>query len=463
MQGPGKRGSGGLSSVFGLYGVLLLGLLIPVLGGGFPQQRATAMTGLLLSGLAWARLVWMGLARPELFAGRWGRAGIFLGALFLRAVVGAGDPGLSDDVHRYVWEGGLVAEGVSPYAWSPDAPELSEYRARWSGVYGRMNNRDVSAAYPPVVQAVFAGVVSLAGGPDARDGRAGVLGMRLAFTGFDLALLIALLVHFKRQPARALVWAWSPLVALEFAGSGHFDSLGIFLFMAGILALAGQGGQRVRGYGLLGMGILVKFMPLAALPYAIRDRRAFGRACLGVGAVLAAGLLPLFTLRGGFGGLGNGLSQYALRWESFSLFFRPLEWTLARYLQGGVWGLELGQLARLSVLLLLALVALWLWFKRVGVLRASACLVAVFLMLSPTLHPWYLTWLIPFLAFRPSLAWTGLMVLAPLLYWPLTEWQARAEWIEPAWLWPLVALSFGALVLFGGWGRWNVEHVSTTN
>ena len=67
-------------------------------------------------------------------------------------------------------------------------------------------------------------------------------------------------------------------------------------------------------------------------------------------------------------------------------------------------------------------------------------------MLTPTLHPWYLTWVIPFLALYRSRAWVFLAAVAPLLYWPLTEWHATGEWIEPVWLWPALALPFFLLL-----------------
>ena len=43
---------------------------------------------------------------------------------------------------------------------------------------------------------------------------------------------------------------------------------------------------------------------------------------------------------------------------------------------------------------------------------------------------------------RDSLSWTVLLALAPLLWWPVEGWQARGEWIEPDFVWPLLALPF---------------------
>jgi hypothetical protein len=99
------------------------------------------------------------------------------------------------------------------------------------------------------------------------------------------------------------------------------------------------------------------------------------------------------------------------------------------------------------VLVLWALVALRAWRRGHSAWHASFVLVGAFLVLTPTLHPWYLTWIVPFLAVQPSWAWRVLVALVPLSYWPLAAWRHEGVWREPAWLWPLVALPFLALLL----------------
>ena len=100
-------------------------------------------------------------------------------------------------------------------------------------------------------------------------------------------------------------------------------------------------------------------------------------------------------------------------------------------------------MSRAVVFVLLATVLLRAWRRGVGPSEAARTVLVAFLLLTPTLHPWYLTWLVPFLVVsRPSWAWSLLLAAAPLFYWPLTEWQAEGLWREPRWLWPCVALPF---------------------
>jgi len=106
---------------------------------------------------------------------------------------------------------------------------------------------------------------------------------------------------------------------------------------------------------------------------------------------------------------------------------------------------------RMTILIAWCAGAVWMWRRRFSVVQASAGGIGLFLLLSPTLHPWYLTWIVPFLALRSrraSPAWCWLVAVAPLLYWPVAAWQSMRVWREPVWLWPMVALPFLALLVW---------------
>ena len=65
------------------------------------------------------------------------------------------------------------------------------------------------------------------------------------------------------------------------------------------------------------------------------------------------------------------------------------------------------------------------------------------LLLSPTVHPWYLLWLTPFLPYFPSRAWilfTGLVPLSYLDPGPVGEGVRAFDWIQWAEYLPFFAL-----------------------
>ncbi len=59
--------------------------------------------------------------------------------------------------------------------------------------------------------------------------------------------------------------------------------------------------------------------------------------------------------------------------------------------------------------------------------------IAAVLLLSPIVHPWYVTWLVPFLAWRRDtwvLVWTGTVIAA---YAVLPDWWSSGIWDLPIW------------------------------
>lgn len=447
--------------------LILLGCAFGAWPGPFAERPGPALLGLGVAGLAWVvavRRVGPGRSVGPFvgpFGGRRGALLLWGGALALRLVAGLGDARLSDDIHRYVWEGRLVAEGVSPYAHAPAEPEHALRRERWAALYAGLNHPEVPAAYPPLSQAAFACLVQLAPDP-AEDGGAGaVLVLRAGFLAADLVVLFLLqraLARRGRGPLAALVWGWSPLVALEFAGSGHFDSLGIALLLAALLAL--ERGARRSGAVLLAAGAMVKLLPAGLLPLWFARGASAARARLGsvIAFALTIALLssPLLVLEDGLRTPWRGLADYGLRWESFALLFPIVQgaWSTVAGALPAAWDGRLVVRAVLAVLWLAGIVLAW----RRGAAAPSpmgfaAWVVGSFLVLTPTLHPWYLTWILPWLVFVPSMAWTLLVATAPLLYLPLVGWQARGEWVWPGWLWPSVALPFLGLLAIELWPR----------
>jgi hypothetical protein len=370
------------------------------------------------------------------------------GAVALRLPFLASDSGLSDDVHRYIWEGALVGAGVDPYAAPPAAAELEPFRRRYAATFARVNHSEVRAAYPPLAQVVNAGVVAAAGGAE-HPARARLY-LRVFYAGCDLLACVPLgwLLARARQPRMRLVaWAWNPWVAFEFAGSAHLDALAILCLLGALACCArGSDARDAGGLAFLAAGTAIKLLPVALVPFVLRRARrpllgmAFFTACLLVCA------LPFVLLTGKTPGLG-GLGEYALGWESFSLLHRGVEPILARFLAFADTWSDPRRVARALELALWLGLAVQAWRRRLALERTAALLVGGFLVLSPTLHPWYLGWIVPFLALRLRASWCALVALAPLLYWPVDGWRERRVWEEPAWLFPLLGGVFWSLLV----------------
>ncbi|HEV7519005.1 MAG TPA: hypothetical protein VGR07_22165, partial [Thermoanaerobaculia bacterium] len=176
---------------------------------------------LLLVGAAFLSLPWAA-RKLDATSEPAGRA-ILLGALLLRLPLLPLPPTLSDDVLRYLWDGRVAASGHNPYLLPPAAPELTPLR---DDLWRRLPHRQIPTVYPPFALAAFSIAARL---PFP------ILSWKVLATGVDLAAC-ALLLRLARQlglPAGRTVWyAWNPMVALEVAGHGHVDVLGVTAALA---------------------------------------------------------------------------------------------------------------------------------------------------------------------------------------------------------------------------------------
>lgn len=442
FPGAGPRGT--TRAFLACLAPILVGSAGLAAAGPVSVAEPRSLAALALAGAGW--LAALALA-PRVRDSRAVLVVLVAGALAVRAPWLALEPGLSDDLARYVWEGGLVGAGRDPCTLAPDAPELAAERARWPTANAAVAHNHVASAYPPLAELAHAGLVAAAGGPEPpARARLVLRGAALACDLLVLVPLLVLLARTGRPRAQAVAWAWSPLAAMAFAGSGHVDALGILLLT---LAL----GARAATLGLLAAGGAVKLLPALLLPFAVRALPRPARAWAGVLA-LAVGVAGVHALLTGALPLPRGLGTYAMRWESFDLVFAWLKKPFVAWLTSdGTW-LESQRLERGIVLgsCRIAVLAAWLalglraWRAGWGVERAGAAITGGFLVLTPTLHPWYVTWMLPFLALAPRASFAWLAAAAPLAYWPLARWRAEGVWDVPDWLWLVIGAPFFGLL-----------------
>jgi len=331
-----------------------------------------------------------------------------------RAALLLAPPTLSTDAYRYVWDARVASAGISPYAAPPSAPELAPLRD--GTIYPRLNHPTWRTVYPPGAQLFFRAVYALA--PDS------VLAMKAALALAELATLavLASLLRALGVPfVRLAVYAWNPLVMTEIWGSGHLDALAMLAAVAALrFAVAGRASLAAA---LLALGTLVKLYPAALLPLLL-DGAALGPLVV-FGAVILVGYAPFAHL--GIGALGS-LSQYL----STELFNPGLVRTFI-------------DVPIVTLAVLGALVAFVALGRRGAPLIDRAFIViGGGIVLSPNVFPWYVVWLVPFLAIRPSVPWIAFTGTVGLAY----TFFLREPWAIPAWA---RAGEFLPLALGAGW------------
>ena len=318
---------------------------------------------------------------------------IVLGALFFRLCLLPCEPGLSNDVYRYQWEGRVERLHLNPYTVYPAMPALSALENRWRPIE---TGRNVSTLYPPLSEWSFSWVSTIAG-------------YKSLYTGFDLAalgVLAALLAVLKQPLHRLLTYAWNPCVLISFAMCGHHDSLAIFTLLAAILLIILR--KPALSISFLALSVISKFFSVLLLPIILkRTRPAFAALFL---AIVGLSYLPFL---GAGGRLFKGLSDYAAGWESNDSLFCLIR----------LAGNSKAQAELIAGVLVLILVVCALRL-RLEPLSASLLLISGLLFLSPNAFPWYFTWLVPFLCFYPRAPLLLLSATSVLGYAPVVAYAA---------------------------------------
>jgi hypothetical protein len=326
-------------------------------------------------------------------------------------------PGLDDDIHRYVWDGRVQRLGYNPYIVVPSEPALASLHTSETRT---LNNPEVPSPYPAGAQLFFRAVTSI---------HESTFALKVAFVVCDLAIMFVLLdvLRCTRQGEHwVLAYAWHPLLAIEVAGSGHVDIVGVLLLLVSAVSLL----RRWRAVAALsfGLAVAVKFLPIVLLPLYWKRVRIRDAAL----AAIVLGLLYVPFLNHGripIGSLGTYLQRFR--------FNDPVFATLERVAPPQV-------VAGLAVLVGF-LTAIWMRRKSAEVSPdAFAWPMSASLLCAPVVYPWYLLWLLPFLRSTstvPIMIWT-LSILPTYYVWHLRN--VGRPWIVPDWI---VILEYGSVAV----------------
>jgi len=251
----------------------------------------------------------------------------------------------------------------------------------------------------------------------------------------------------------------------ETAGQGHLDSLGVVLLLASLAYLARN--RKTAAGVALALSVLTKYVSLAAAIPILRR----GRVGLSVAFALSTSCLWLAAASPG-ASPGGGMGQYATRWS----FNSPLYVASARLMEASdlpqkskaaflvlkerlhhpVWTQAVfpffytAFFARVLLALVLAGALVLIAWRVAGLEEAVFASLAALLLVSPTLHPWYLLWVLPFAAKMREPAFLYLSFSIPLSYvllYPIDPAPA----ISPALVLVFEFVPFGVLLSRSLW------------
>lgn len=349
---------------------------------------------------------------------------LWITGLVFRVVFMLSLPVLSQDYLRFLWDGQLVNLGLSPYDLTPDQliSDLRGKGSNWQALYEGMGTLSAGnySNYAPFNQYLFALATWVGRGSILHS----VIALRLVIIGADVAtvfLLKDLLRKFNISTHHAFWYYLNPLVIVELTGNLHFEGVMIALFALALwLLVKGRIWLASFFYGAsIGIKLVpVLFLPLFLTHVKLRKNIAF---YAGIFLTLAAALAPFFTehfVDNYQQTIGLWFSNFRFNAGIFGLvnwigtrFFELREWVLIRQ-----WGVGLPVATILCALGLL----LFRWKRDfVQLTQAMLFLLSFYFLLTPTVHPWYLAFLLFLGVFgttRFQLVWSIAVILSYAAY-----------------------------------------------
>ena len=354
---------------------------------------------------------------------------ILAGALLFRLTLLPLTPTLSDDPYRYHWDGQIQLAGHNPYIASPDTLPLG---SRITPAGHLLPAHDMPNIYPPLAELLFR---------TAARYLPGAIAFKLPFFLADLLAVLLLVACLRRSPHRDFrlaIYAWNPLVVVEFAGTGHSDALAIAALLAAVLIIRSRVGLSTL---LLAGSVLLKVFPVMLFPLWLR-RAGWPHSLRSWAAGFASVVLAVacfWPFRAALPHIPATLAYFSAHWQNNNASLFSL---LRRFSGHADWAAGIGEGIVVGL-------ALWAAARRLESERAAYLIFGAILLLSPNAYPWYFTWIIPFLCFFPNPAWLLLTILQFLSYSVLIGYGILGEW---HWSPLMMCLEYVPFYAWIGWG-----------
>jgi len=356
--------------------------------------------------------------------------------LFLFAI-----PNLSQDFHRFIWDGRMILEGLNPYLYTPNSFILNgkfpinQAQELYNGM-GALSSSHFTN-YPPLNQLCFS-IAALFSGKSILGS---VVVLRTIIIAADIGTLYfgkKLLERLKLPSNRIFWYILNPFIIIELTGNLHFEGVMIFFLFWSLYLL--HSGKWKWAAIIFACSISVKLIPLMFLPLFfwwftstsldeqnkkikkwVIDFMGIRRLIsfyLIIGFTTLILFLPFFSMD-----FINNYSQTVGLWfgkfefnASIYYIVREIGFTITGYN-------EIAIIAKVLPIISLLIILGFSFFKKndtipkltTSILLAFTC----YLFLSTTVHPWYIATLVMlclFTNYRFPIVWSVALVLSYLAY-----------------------------------------------
>lgn len=364
-------------------------------------------------------------------------------AFLFRAIFILAIPNLSQDFYRFIWDGRMILEGINPYLFTPESfinlntIPISQGQILYEGM-GELNGSHYTN-YPPINQLCFLIAAVFSG--------KSILGSAVVFRVIIIAADFGILYFGKRLlerlniPVKNILWyILNPFIIIELTGNLHFEGVMLFFLVWSLYLLHKQKWQWAAV--VFACSISVKLIPFLFLPlfffyFKKEGRKLINRKTL-IGFYTIVGLTTILFFAPFFS--SEFVTNYA---QTVALWFQQFEFNasfyyLLREIGFGITGYNEIKVIGKILPVIVFIYVIWLSFKNSYVntqllIKHMLFAFTIYLLLSTTVHPWYITTLLllsVFTNYRYPLVWSYIIILSYLAYLNLnTADKSENLWI----------------------------------
>jgi hypothetical protein len=341
-------------------------------------------------------------------------------------------PQLSQDFYRFIWDGRILAEGISPYLQTPQQvisqnPNLIHQSRDLVNGMQELNASHYSN-YPPVSQWIY--WLSAKISPHSIFGA--VLVIRILLIVVDLGILFIgkKILNYFNLPVKNIFWfILNPLIILELTGNLHFEGLMLFFFLIALYFILKS--KWVTSSFFFGLSVATKLLPLILLPvffqfFNKKEFKIFNLKKIIDFSIYSTLSILVFALS--FLGLvsPNFVTHFL---DSISLWFGTFEFNASFYYVFRWIGFQIvgwNTIAIISKCLALLIFIFIIYLSTYKPIKEQQKIVVLLLMavsfyfaFSTTVHPWYLATpllLSVFTKYKYMVLWSFLIMLSYAAY-----------------------------------------------
>ncbi len=291
----------------------------------------------------------------------------------------------SDDVYRYMWDGKVQASGINPYQYPPTAIEVAELKS--AVLPAKVSYPEMKTIYPPLAQIYFTMAYFISG-----ENEIGFKLLLFLSECLTLYILYRILRLLHKPTIYIALYSLCPLPILQFMIDSHLDAIAfpyLLLFIYFMLK-----SNHIKSAAFHGLAIVCKLLPLIFIPHLLRSGTSKKNKIIAVTLpILITILIYLpYTFSGyPFESLGIFSSTFFFNGAVFSAIY-PFAGNAAAHLIVGI---------------IFILLYVMIFLSKKDILTKIYLSLFIFLLCSPTVHPWYVAWIAILLPFY--FRWSGVV------------------------------------------------------